>query len=105
MGSFEHTHLVTTAQYLKATENPSAIAPRDIRRSGASGFIEIRQGLQGWAALARLDYLDPDRSLAANAQRRVIAGGAVLVRLATHQPCRPRRHQRTGALRQRCRSC
>jgi len=76
MGSFEHTHLVTTVQYLKATENPSAIAPRDIRRSGASGFIEIRQGLQGWAALARVDYLDPDRSLAANAQRRVIAGGA-----------------------------
>ena len=76
MGSFEQTHLVTTLQYLKATDNPSAIAPRDIRRSGASGFIEIRQGLQGWAALARVDYLDPDRSLASNAQRRVIAGGA-----------------------------
>ena len=76
MGSFEHTHLVATLQYLQATENPSAIAPRDIRRSGSSGFIEIRQGLQGWAALARLDYLDPDRSLATNSQRRVIAGGA-----------------------------
>jgi hypothetical protein len=76
MGSFEHTHLVTTVQYLKATENPSAIAPRDIRRSGSSGFIEIRQGLQGWAGLARLDYLDSDRSLANNSQRRIIFGGA-----------------------------
>jgi hypothetical protein len=76
MGSFEHTHLVTTVQYVKATENPSAIAPRNIRRKGSSGFIEIRQGLQGWAALARVDYLDPDRSLLGNSQRRIIAGGA-----------------------------
>src|SRR5436190_1579791 len=32
MGSFEATHLVTTLQYLNALDNPSAIAPRDIRR-------------------------------------------------------------------------
>jgi hypothetical protein len=76
MGSFEHTHLVTTLQYLKATENPSALVPRDFDRSGASGFVEIRQGVQGWAALARVDHLDPDRALADNSQRRVIAGGA-----------------------------
>jgi hypothetical protein len=76
MGSYEHTHLVTTLQYLKATENPSAVAPRDIDRSGSSGFVEIRQGMQGWAALARIDHLDPDRALADNSQRRVIAGGA-----------------------------
>ena len=76
MGSFEQTHLVTTLQYVKATENPSAIMPRDIRRSGPSGFIEIRQGLQGWAALARVDSFDPDRSMPNNSQRRVIAGGA-----------------------------
>jgi hypothetical protein len=76
MGSFEHTHLVATLQYLKATENPSAVAPRDIDRSGSSGFVEVRQGMQGWAALARVDHLDPDRALASNSQRRVIAGGA-----------------------------
>jgi hypothetical protein len=76
MGSFEATHLVTTLQYLNALDNPSAIAPRDIRRSGSSGFIEIRQGIQGWAGLARFDFLDVDRAIGNNSQRRVIAGGA-----------------------------
>ena len=76
MGSFEHTNLVATAQYLKATENPSATAPRDIDRSGSSGFLEIRQGLSGWAGIARVDLFDPDESLGINSQRRVIAGGA-----------------------------
>jgi hypothetical protein len=76
MGSFEHTNVVATLQYLKATENPNAAAPRDIERNGSSGFIEIRQGVNGWAALARMDRLDPDRALARNSQRRVIAGGA-----------------------------
>ena len=76
MGSFEQTHLVTTVQYVKALENPNPIMPRDIRRSGPSGFIEVRQGLQGWAALARVDHFDPDRSVPDNSQRRVIAGGA-----------------------------
>ena len=64
MGSFEQTHFVTTLQYLKATENPTAAAPRDIDRNGSSGFVEIRQGVDGWAALARVDRLDPDRGLA-----------------------------------------
>jgi hypothetical protein len=76
MGSFEHTNLVATLQYLKATENPNAVAPRDVDRNGASGFVEIRQGPKGWAALARVDHLDPDESLASNSQRRVIAGAA-----------------------------
>ena len=76
MGSFEHTNLVATAQYVKATENPSAIAPRDIDRSGSSGFLEVRQGLSGWAGIARVDLFDPDESLGNNAQRRIIAGGA-----------------------------
>jgi len=76
MGSFEHTNLVATLQYLKATENPNALAPADVDRNGSSGFVEIRQGLQGWAALARVDHLDPDESLGNNSQRRVIAGGA-----------------------------
>ena len=76
MGSFEHTNLVATAQYVKATENPSAIAPRDIDRSGSSGFLEVRQGLSGWAGIARVDLFDPDESLGNNSQRRIIAGGA-----------------------------
>ena len=76
MGSFEQTHLVGTLQYLKATESPSAVAPRDIDRNGSSGFLEIRQGMNGWAALARLDLLDSDEALANNEQHRIIAGGA-----------------------------
>jgi len=76
MGSFEQTHLVATLQYLKATENPNALAPRDIDRSGSSGFVEVRQGMAGWAALARVDAYDPDDALGDNSQRRVIAGGA-----------------------------
>jgi len=76
MGSFEQTHLVGTLQYLKATESPSAVAPRDIDRNGSSGFLEIRQGMNGWAALARLDLLDSDEALDNNSQRRIIAGGA-----------------------------
>lgn len=76
MGSFEHTNVVATLQYLKATENPNAAALRDIDRNGSSGFVEIRQGVNGWAALARVDRLDPDRALSSNSQRRVIAGGA-----------------------------
>ena len=35
MGSFEHPNLVATLQYLKATENPSAMTPRDIDRIGS----------------------------------------------------------------------
>ena len=76
MGSFEHPHLVATVQYVAATENPNAAAPRDIDRRGSSGFVEIRQGPKGWAAIARVDRLDPDRALADNSQRRTIAGGA-----------------------------
>src|SRR5437762_1485654 len=72
MGSFEHTNLVATLQYLQAKENPNALAPRNITRNGASGFVEIRQGIAGWAAIARVDHLDSDAALADNSQRRVI---------------------------------
>lgn len=77
MGSFEHTHLVATLQYLAATENPNGA--RDVDRRGSSGFVELRQGPSGWAALARVDQLDPDRLIAGNSQRRVIAGAAYWV--------------------------
>jgi hypothetical protein len=96
MGSFEQTHLVTTLQYLKATESPNPIAPRDIPRSGASGFIEIRQGIQGWAGLARVDHFDPDRALANSSRQRIIAGGAYWF---VWPRSRPRCYQRAGALR------
>jgi hypothetical protein len=76
MGSFEQTHIVATIQHVSATENPNAAAPRDIDRRGSSGFAEIRQGMSGWAAIARLDHLDPDRALADDADRRAIAGVA-----------------------------
>jgi hypothetical protein len=77
MGSFEHTHLVATLQYLAATENPNGA--RDIDRQGSSGFVEIRQGPSGWAALGRVDQLDPDRLISGNSQQRVIAGAAYWV--------------------------
>jgi hypothetical protein len=76
MASFEHPNVVTTLQYLKGTDNPDATLPRDIDRNGESGFIEIRQGMNGWAAIARVDHLDPDASLVDNSQHRVIVGGA-----------------------------
>jgi hypothetical protein len=76
MGSFEHAKLVATLQYVKAKENPNALAPRNIHRNGASGYVEVRQGVAGWAAIARVDRLDPDETLVDNSQRRVIAGGA-----------------------------
>jgi hypothetical protein len=76
MGSYEHTHIVATAQYLMATESPSAVQPRDIDRKGSSVFLEIRQAIQGWAALGRVDFFDPDKATGNNSQRRIIAGGA-----------------------------
>jgi hypothetical protein len=75
-GSFEQTHVVATAQYVSAVDNPNAAAPRNISRRGASGFMTVRQGPKGWAALARLDNLNVDRSIVNDYDRRVIAGGA-----------------------------
>jgi hypothetical protein len=76
MGSFEHTHVVATAQFVAATDNPNAAAPRNIERRGGSGFVTVRQGLTGWAALARIERLDFDRSVANDFDRRIIGGGA-----------------------------
>jgi hypothetical protein len=75
MGSFEHPHLVATVQHVAATENPTAGATVDTERSGNSGFVEVRQGLAGWAGLIRVDAFDPNTSVSDNSQRRVIAGG------------------------------
>lgn len=76
MGSFEHPNVVVTLQGVMATDSPSATLPRDIERSGTSTFVEVREGIEGWAALARVDFFDPDESIGDNAHRRVIGGGA-----------------------------
>ena len=75
MGSYEHSRLAATAQWLAATEQPVAgVAETD--RRGYSTFLEIRQGLTGWAGLVRVENLDPDTSRRDDDHRRIIAGGA-----------------------------
>ena len=76
MGTFEHPRLVATVEHVAATENPTPTTGRDIDRAGSSAFLEVRQGISGWAVLTRLDVYDPDQSLGNNSQRRIIAGGA-----------------------------
>jgi hypothetical protein len=74
MGSYENTHVVATAQYLSATDNP--FVARDIERNGMSFFGEGRQGPTGWAAIAGVDLFDPDASNEGDSRRRYIFGGA-----------------------------
>src|SRR4029453_18427895 len=59
-----------------ATERPAELPTNNIDRSGDSGFLEVRQGLQGWAAFARFESFDPDDDLPDNSHRRAIAGVA-----------------------------
>jgi hypothetical protein len=80
MGSFEHRHVVATAQYLQATDNPFVAA--DLERRGLSFFGEARVGPTGWAGLARLDLFDPDASDDNDKRRRYIVGGAHWSQLA-----------------------
>jgi hypothetical protein len=74
MGSYEQPHVVATAQYLSATDNP--FIARDVERRGLSLFGEGRQGVTGWAGIGRLDMFDPDASNESDARRRYIFGGA-----------------------------
>jgi len=74
MGSYEKTHVLATAQYLQATDNPFVAA--DVQRRGLSFFGEGRQGLTGWAGIVGLDFLDPDAGNDFDAERRLIFGGA-----------------------------
>jgi hypothetical protein len=74
MGSYENPHIVATAQYLSATDNP--FIARDVERSGLSFFGEGRQGPTGWAALGGVDFFDPDASNDSDSRRRIIFGGA-----------------------------
>ena len=76
MGSYEHPHFVATIERVFATERPLATTPADVDRSGTSGFVEVRQGLQGLAGLLRVEAFDPDTGAPDNSRRRVIGGPA-----------------------------
>ena len=75
MASFEHSHLVATAQWLTATERPAPLIT-DVERRGYSTFLELRQGLEGWAGLLRFERFDPDTGMPSNSHRRTILGVA-----------------------------
>ena len=74
MGSYENTHLVGTAQYLSATDNPFVAV--DVKRRGMSFFGEGRQGPTGWAGVGGFDLFVPDASNDSDSRRRYIFGGA-----------------------------
>ncbi len=74
MGSYEVPHVVATAQYLSATDNP--FVARDVERRGLSFFGEGRQGPTGWAGVGGVDFFDPDASNDSDSRRRYIFGGA-----------------------------
>ncbi len=74
MASYEEQHVVATAQYLFATDNPFVAA--DVQRSGLAFFGEARQGPTGWAGLANIQYFDPDGKTENDTRRRYIFGGA-----------------------------
>jgi hypothetical protein len=73
MGSYEHPHFVGTAEWLagESRTNP-VLASTEFR--GYSIFAEVRQGMEGWAGLARFESFDPDRRFADNSHQRAIAG-------------------------------
>jgi hypothetical protein len=74
MGSYQKPHLVATAQYLSATDNP--FIARDVKRRGLSFFGEGRQGVTGWAGVGGMDFFDPDAANDSDARRRYVFGGA-----------------------------
>ena len=74
MGSYESEHIVGTAQYLSATDNP--FIARDVERRGLSTFAEIRGSKTGWAGIVGVDFIDPDGQNESDAQRRYVFGGA-----------------------------
>ena len=74
MGSYESTHVMATAQYLSATDNPFVAV--DVQRRGLSFFGEGRQGPTGWAGIGGVDFVDPDEENDSDSQRRYVFGGA-----------------------------
>lgn len=74
MASYEEPHVVATAQYLFATDNP--FVSKDLKRTGLAFFGEARQGPTGWAGLATIQYFDPDGTVENDTRRRYSFGGA-----------------------------
>jgi hypothetical protein len=74
MGAYESTHVVLTAQYLQATDNPFIAA--DVQRRGMSLFAEGRQGQTGWAGIVGLDLFKPNVDNEGDNRRRMVVGGA-----------------------------
>jgi hypothetical protein len=74
MGSYESEHVMLTAQFLQATDNPFVAV--DVQRRGLSFFGEARKGPTGWAGIAGLDFFDPDTDNDSDTQRRLLLGGA-----------------------------
>ena len=84
-GHFEDQRLVVLLQQVFATERPTALLPANIDRSGTSAYVEVRQGLQGWAGWMRVERFDPDTGVSNNARRRAIAAVAYWMRLSGAQ--------------------
>ena len=80
MASYESPHVVATAQYLSATDNPFVVT--DVERQGMSFFGEARMGKTGWAGLGRVDLFNPDADREGDDMRRYIVGGAHWSQLA-----------------------
>jgi hypothetical protein len=80
MASYESPHVVSTAQYLFAKDNPYTVS--DLERQGMSFFGEARMGKTGWAGLGRVDFFNPDSSREGDNERRYIFGGAHWSQLA-----------------------
>ena len=74
MASYESPHVVATAQYMSATDNPFVVT--DVERQGLSFFGEARMGKTGWAGLGRVDLFNPDAEREGDDMRRYIFGGA-----------------------------
>jgi len=74
MGNYEDTHVMATAQYLSATDNP--FVATDVQRRGLSFFGEGRQGPTGWAGVLGVDFIQPDTSNDGLAQHRYVFGVA-----------------------------
>ena len=74
MGTYDSEHVMMTAQFLQATDNPFVAV--DVQRRGLSFFGEARQGPTGWAGILGLDFVDPNTDNDSDSQRRLVFGGA-----------------------------